>query len=330
MNKYYSTIPAGFQQIAKKELEKLDVQIQHVYEGLLIYTTQLTPIEIGNISYFVNSFLVIAEFDTYKGQSNEHILKNIDNIALKHLQKYVKPGQSFRVRNSYKNQTVSVNEVFLKSLENNVVKHCSLKVNRSLSDLELWSYVRSEGFGMFGLLIPNAVQHIKPYKGELKPQIAYLMCNLAELQSSNVVMDPFAGHGAIAKQIINFWEYKGLIANDKDDNLYLRLGENLTHTFKNKIINEDATNLKSVLTSSVNKIVTDPPWGLFKEAEVTTLYNDMAKEFYRVLANDGVVVILTAKEKELKEAFKENFKLETEFNVLVSGKKAGLFKFIKD
>ena len=54
----------------------------------------------------------------------------------------------------------------------------------------------------------------------------------------------------------------------------------------------------------------------------------MAKEFSRVLKSGGIAVILVAREIEL-DRFISEFKLLEKYQILVSGKKASIFKFLR-
>ena len=85
---------------------------------------------------------------------------------------------------------------------------------------------------------------------------------------------------------------------------------------------------------SVNKIVTDPPWGLYEDVgmEMEGFYDKMMKEMYRVLKTNGIIVILTANKDELEKVllnFRNKLKILNKYNILVSGKKAAVYKIIK-
>ncbi len=84
---------------------------------------------------------------------------------------------------------------------------------------------------------------------------------------------------------------------------------------------DDALNLSRYEDASIHKIVTDPPWGQFKELPVAEFYPAMLKEFARVLRSGGKLVILTAENLTLDE----RFTLSKKFNILVSGKKAAVY-----
>lgn len=96
----------------------------------------------------------------------------------------------------------------------------------------------------------------------------------------------------------------------------------------------DALNLSELKDESVDKIVTDPPWGLHlgTTLDISEFYRKMVKEQYRILKSKGVLVILTAQKELLEEVFKEyqgKLRLEAKYDTLVSGQKAAAYKIRK-
>ena len=63
---------------------------------------------------------------------------------------------------------------------------------------------------------------------------------------------------------------------------------------------------------------------------VSELYTKMLKEFKRVLTRDGRIVVLTGAKEEFEMALDQEsaFELVEKFNMLVSGKKAAIYKLI--
>ena len=83
----------------------------------------------------------------------------------------------------------------------------------------------------------------------------------------------------------------------------------------------------------MNKIITDPPWGIYKEdkRDYVEFYSKVLREFERVLIPNGIAVILTARKDGFIKALKSmpNLNLEKDYHILVSGKKAGVYKLTK-
>jgi len=142
---------------------------------------------------------------------------------------------------------------------------------------------------------------------------------LSEPNRDDVFFDPFAGSGAIAKARLSF-PYTKIIAGDIRP--------------KNQHIQKvDATKLDNFDNESIDKIVTDPPWGFFGEKiNITDLYTKSLNSFYRVLKKDGLLVILVGDRdffENILAKFKDKFTIKQKLYVLVSGKKAGIYKLVK-
>ena len=97
---------------------------------------------------------------------------------------------------------------------------------------------------------------------------------------------------------------------------------------------DNALKLENFADNSINKIATDPPWGLYKKTKLNlrNFYSQILDSFCRVLKTNGLIIILTA-QKEIVETqlanFENQLKLEKTYHTLVSGKKAGVYKIRK-
>jgi len=92
----------------------------------------------------------------------------------------------------------------------------------------------------------------------------------------------------------------------------------------------DALNLTSLTNKSVDKIITDPPWGFYenKSINLREFYKSMLNEFIRVLKPNGLMIILMGQREifgEVISGFSE-LKLLEKYDILISGKKATIFK----
>ena len=80
---------------------------------------------------------------------------------------------------------------------------------------------------------------------------------------------------------------------------------------------------------TIDVIITDPPWGMYKEAGIPLqkFYDEMIECFSCLLKNSGRTIILSAAVNELESAVKKSkaITLNTKTPILVSGKKAVIF-----
>jgi tRNA (guanine6-N2)-methyltransferase len=228
-----------------------------------------------------------------------------------------------------------VDSGILQALERKISEKTGLRSNRSKPDFEFWLAQRSEGYGFFSLRL----SHHKAYdkilqKGELRPELANILCRLSEPKPKELFLDPFAGSGAIPIQRALGFAEGLVIASDQDERTVELLRERIKDLgLKKRVVvrPDDALNLTRYQDGSIHAIVTDPPWGHFAktEAPIAEFYRDMLREFVRLLRPDGKLVILTAETVALDAAIEQCDRLVIlrKFNILLSGKKACVYVF---
>lgn len=337
MNSYFSTFITGFDQVIKKALKDSvnDVQIELLTDGLVIYKTSSRLDKIKGLNFLNNSFISLKKFDHLSPNPTRGIVKALikDQNLGKIIRKYYSGKKlKFRVRATVENQFVSIDKNLLRNLEEKIVSSTpNLRVDRSLPDVEILISVRSEGFGLVGIRFSKRPNYEKTLaKGELYPELAYILCLISEPSKEDVFFDPFAGHGAIPAQRLNF-PYKQIRAGEIDRSLQ----KELEKQFGKKVIVDpvDALSLSTIADGSIDKIVTDPPWGLYDtDKDIPNFYDLMLKQFTRVLKSGGIMVTMTAQKEiftDLLRGCSGQLKLDKEYSTLVSGKKAGVYKLRK-
>jgi|LSQX01.1.fsa_nt_gb tRNA G10 N-methylase Trm11 len=240
----------------------------------------------------------------------------------------------FKIVFSLANQMISVDRGLVKKLEEKLCFIEDLKLSVKNPDLEFWFILRSEGIDFFGTRISYNYDKIKSkQKGKLKTELAHLLSFLSAPSPKDIILDPFAGYGAIPKERIHSFPYKFLIAVDQDKSLTLKLKNNLSKHRNIEILCANALNLKEIKDETMDKIITDPPWGEYQKIDnLVAFYIDMLKAFKRMLVNKGIAVILTGSVEKFEGAilqFKNFFEGQKKLKILVSRKKASIFKIIK-
>ncbi len=341
MKTYYSTFITGFTDVIKENLGKhlKDVQIDLIADGLVVYKTSADIDAIKRLRFLNNSFLLIRHFPKLGSNPIQEMVKQVANDSrLTPILRNPLMGQraKFRVMAMSENQTVKMDNNLRKRLEENISRGNYLSLNRSLPDVEFLFSTRREGFGLFGLRFTKRPNYEKTLeKGELYPELAYLLCLISEPTANDTFLDPFSGSGSIPITRMLGFPFKAVYASDNDKKLIEKIKAKVRKIRGNFVMgNWNALQLTNFSKGSIDKIVTDPPWGLHsgKELNLERFYEDMLKEFSRLLRKDGVLVLLTA-QKELMEAllnkFTNELNLIKRYDTLVSGKKAGAYKIRK-
>jgi tRNA (guanine6-N2)-methyltransferase len=324
MNKYFATFPAGFEKIiAAILLEKIDAKINESESGFIIFSTKVSSDEVKRLPIFSNVFTLLAKDDLLDIEEFAEILlkKSFVNNDID------AENETFRIMVSDENQTISLQNTIQRALEDHLASSFRLRVDRSLPDTEFWIIKRASGILVFGQRITKRSSD-NYEKGELKDEIVYMMNYLADPNQNDIVIDPFAGSGALMLSRAKYFPYGKIFVADKERSLMNKLPPRFT-SYSNVFIKKmDATNMSEIKSHSINKIVTDPPWGIFENiTNVTEFYKEMLQEFERVTTKNAKIVILTAAKQELRDSLAKysQFEIQESFNVLVSGKKCEIF-----
>lgn len=341
-NRYASTFISGFAEIVEKQLKKqyTDSEIELLLESFIVYKTAATLDVIKKIPYLNNTFILLQQTKVKKEDTTAAIVKRLFNETEgTTITKYFNLNKqtTFRIFISRENQLVSINTEIIGKIEKKIlVQSDRLSVDRQKADYEFWFMIRSEGKAFFGVRITHVGdQKKKEYQpGELKKELAYLLCLFSDPEESDVFIDPFSGSGAIPVERAHISPYKKIIAADIDENLVFKLKRKMRELKNTEVYQLDALHLFPLSDESVDKIVTDPPWGLYKKTDndLDLFYKQTIDELYRVLKNNGVMIILSARNDNLEKAIallKGKLKILTKLDILVSGKKATVYKVIK-
>lgn len=322
MNNYFATFISGFSDVIVERLKLFDpdIQIIKLLDGLVVFKTVKSIEVVKNLRFFSNIYQLV---DMSTGQNNvaKYISYLTSNCSITKDSIFIpKKNKFFRITVSSMGILIGVDKQLTQLLEDKIAKAFSIKVDRALPDSEFWIFEREGGVYLFG----HRVTYHQDYKdslqkGELRPDLSNLLCYLSEPNREDVFMDPFSGSESIIKARIKIIGYKKIISGDikfvKDKRL-------------------DALNLSSIGESTVSKIVTDPPWGINvgKNLDLNSFYKRMLVEFYRVLIQGGILVILIGDKKLFDKVlvdFDDKYGLSKYYDILVNGKKARVYKLIK-
>jgi 23S rRNA G2445 N2-methylase RlmL len=329
---YFSTFISGLGEVVTEALRKhsKDLKVRLNLDGLVVYESE-SPIKNIRKNMFLNNSYYLLKY-LYKPQSALHDLISeaftfVKKISIPY--ESIVGSRTFRIIISSENQLISIPKKKLTLLEELFAEKLDRKVDRANPDFEIWFLERSEGYAFCGIRLtkkPSTEKFLQ--KGELRPELSWILCFLSEPKQRDVFLDPFAGYGAIPKARREF-PYTKIISSDVDPQKVEKLKQ-IFHDTTCEVQNWNATKLP-LSEASVHAIVTDPPWGHYEEDDIEKLYNDMFAECERVLKPNGILIVLSAQKEIVKSIIREkNLQLQKEYNILVSGKKSGVYKLIKN
>jgi predicted RNA methylase len=338
VNLFYASFIPGLQNIIADVIkERLsDVKIYKLLDGAVVFETE-TSYDKLNFLCFNNIFSVIdlLEHNKKDGTIETHIRSVIGNScrADNVISSNSKNIRTFRIIISSENTPVTIDEKLRQEAEKYISRLSGLKVNRSSPDTEFWFLLRSEGFSCFMKRLTIRPSWEKTlHKGELPPPMAWIMCRIARPIYSDTVLDPFCGYGSIAQAALKHFHIAKFIACDND-----KKAAGLTASrFQNRkrqdfvLYKTDFSELPSFIAESgIDVIITDPPWGHYKEINDDNFYEKMFKTFEKLLKNGGRTVALCAKNDAFINAIPSCFAVLDCIPILLSGKKTSIYSFVK-
>ena len=335
---YVSTFIAGFGEMVSDALKQklANVVVETLLDGLILYRSTSPVGEVQKLRFANNSFLSLRAETHPAIDKVEAIVRRLfgrADLAPATAVTTAKQVRTFRVIISKENATVAIDPALLAGVEKKIAHQLKLTVRRALPDVEFWFLLRREGLCFFGVrMTALGKQRTRKYTpGELRQELCHLLCLLSEPSGKDVVLDPFCGSGALVLEWLHNFPVRHILAGDEDPTLVAALQRKLARQRNVTVAQWDARALMTVAGSSVDKIITDPPWGFFKGETVdfALFYTEMLAEFARVLKPGGLAVVLVGRKDEFTQALAAlagRFEPLKEYHVLVSGKKAAVYK----
>jgi len=330
---YVGTFISGFENYIEKLLKKQfsDVEIVCLYDGLIIFKTSKT---VEKIPFFNNVYLLLNKTYAKSMDFNKNIKDVIKtNINYNNLKNIIdlKKNKTFKIKAFKENQPTKFDYRLVSKMENDIKDNLKLRTSNN-PDIEFVIQQRSEGIILLMLKITNnRLTEKNIAKGSLRPELSYLLVEVADLQDNDIVLDPFFGSGSIPKTIVKHFKYNMCFASEIDHNCVENLKKEYKKNNKKLFIKEkDATKLDCFEDNFIDAIITDPPWNIFNKNEsinFTDFYKSMLLEFNRILKENGRAIILMGNQNEFEKALYEcdYFKLDNTISILVNGKKANIY-----
>lgn len=323
MNRYFATFVSGTQDIIGKRLQQFphnELKVDELQDGLVVFGSNLRPAQLSELRFFNNVFVLLADLGqvgTIENAANHAANSDMTQLG----------SARFKIYTRVANQTVGL--ASLKALERAVVGQTGGRMDSFKPTVELLLWLRADGRALWGQQLPRpGFKTRRREAGELRPELAHIMGLLAGLDRKHTVLDPFAGFGAIVRECLQGFHCPQVIAVEHNEHLVPHLKAIPRLVAKAG----DAARLPHIETRSVDRIITDPPWGRFEPASLEHLrriYHESFMQMHRVLRAKGCVVVLTGADFMPEIAENAGFVTEKAYRVLVEGQKAGLYKLRK-
>ncbi len=135
----------------------------------------------------------------------------------------------------------------------------------------------------------------------IKAPLAYGMLKIAEVKDGDVMLDPFCGGGTILIEAAQIWDGRIMILGSDINSRFL---EGAMMNIKAAGVEEhvslkiaDARRLDEFYDAKVDKIVTNPPYGvrLGREKNLKKLYLEFLNSASKIMKPEGRIVIINLK-----------------------------------
>lgn len=348
MTTYASTFIPGMGEVVAAALQRSlqDFALDLLLDGLVVYRSSSTVADVRALRFCNNSFVCLMSFDGLGRNPMARISQTVlaDGQLLRRVAPYLpRKGLTYRFVSSEENRFVPIPQRTRLALEQLLAAEPRLRPHPSNPDVEFWLLARREGNGFVGMRITQHRAYEKSLaRGELRPELCHLLCLISEPSEDDVVLDPFCGSGAIPLERARAFPYRAMLAGDIDAKhvkalraKVRRLRGTRSRQGRNIVLGRwDALDLHTFAPGSVDKIITDPPWGFYQSKlnDLETFYHGMLQECDRVLRPNGLLVLLTGRPQQFERSvrdFRGKLTVSKRYDVLVSGKKASVFKAVK-
>jgi 23S rRNA G2445 N2-methylase RlmL len=330
------TMAAGFESVVRRALEAdlVHVEVSEVSSGSILLRAPGTESQaLVALPYLSLALRQLVRVDDRSIDAAVVALAR----QLRRRRPEASPGRAasgrFRLRVSDAGSLVRIDQRARIELENAVSAWSGARPDPRGGGAELWVIRRRDEREVSLSVRLGSATVGKAARGSLKADLAAAFVRTVVCGADDVVVDPFAGSGAIAQARARY-PHGRILATDIDRTCVCGLdalrasGRLGRHATVGRLDARDTAGLVNLLGGQqVDAVLTDPPWGQFpgQAADIDRLYRAAFATIDSVLAPAGRVVLLTAAAAVAEQSMHRlGFGLSESFPVLVNGKKASV------
>jgi len=305
MKLLFTTNP-GIEDIAIRELKenfRVEASVFHNLPGKLI--AEIDEKEIGRVFSLRSIYHAIKYLKTFEIRMNDEglldIYRNLKEIEIEEL----KNASTFRVTSQRIGDHSFTSVQVQKYAGQAIMEKYSKKVDLENFDVNvICDVIGSKCY--VGIQLTRESLHKRferPFNhpAAIKAPLAYGMLRMAEVRDGDVILDPFCGGGTILIEAAQIWDGRiKILGSDINSRFLEGARSNIEAAKVGKYVSlkiADARRLEEYYDVKVDKIVTNPPYGvrLGKERNLKKLYLDFLNSASKIIKPDGRIVIINLK-----------------------------------
>ena len=319
---FYATFISGFDPLVAKLMHRDGMDVVRLMDGAVEFESKTIP---ADIPYLNNMFIVLRRL------SHTNLNKLAQDVIANQTERIPFKPKNFRVFVSQENELVSLSGSLMHDVVETFTRISRSPFSPRQAEAEFWLLARSEGVSYCLYRLTSVKKHCA--KGELRPELATLLCEYSDPKDNDIMLDPFAGSGSIpfARSRLKA-SFHGIFASEINAELVEAIKRKARKIPNGKMQRSFFVRQQDFLANTFqpdyfSAIVTDPPWGIY-EPIPHDFYPSVLKEFARILKPNGRLVMLTAY-PDVSSMMPPSFKPVSEYHILVSGQKATVFSWRK-
>ena len=320
---FYATFISGFDPLVAKLMHRDGMNVVRMLDGAVEFESEAIPTD---IPYLNNIFVILRRLN------HMNLSRLAQDILAKPIERLnIHRPKNFRIFISQENELVSLSGNIMHDLVDVFVHAAAAPFSPRQAEAEFWLQSRSEGVSYCLYRLTSVKKHCS--KGELRPELATLLCEASEPQDDDIVLDPFAGSGSIpfARSRLR-QSFHGIFASEIRSELVDAIKKKLKGIHNSKMQRSFFVRQQDFLANTFQSdyfttIITDPPWGVYEPISAD-FYPSVLKEFARLLKPNGRFILLTAY-PGISGIMPPQFKPIMEYHILVSGQKATVYSWQK-
>ena len=343
-NTYYGMTMPGLETVAFSEIrgQMPDAELVKFSRGIALFRTAEPPTKLLELRIVEDVFVTVAHITGLgHGRDALRVLHSATlhadlagALSLWRRTHHGRQPSSWRVvsqkQGSHEFRRVDAGNAVSDALRSALPR--GMRAIKDDADVEFWLWLNGSE-ALLGLRLSDATMRHRTYKQEhmpasLRPTVAATMSLLSRPTAEDIVLDPLCGAGTILIERALSGPLKEELGGDiRKEAVAMARRNTQAAGIKADLHVWDARSLP-LAAGSVTRILTNLPFGkqIGTHEANTKLYAELAQEFGRVLASNGILVTLTSEDRLWESVLRDaSWRITKKVVLVVLGQPASIY-----